>query len=85
MLLVLLVRLGGGDGLLDVLLRTSPLVPLLGHPCSLGRDDILRTARDILSKEPHDLLVAAATLLVCHVSPVLSLCLHAEESLHLVL
>ena len=34
----LLVRLGGGDGLLDVLLRISPLVALLLHPFGLRGD-----------------------------------------------
>ena len=74
------VGLGGGDGLL---LRINPLVALCCHPFGLWSDVLLGSAGNVLAKSLQDLLVAAATLLGGNMSPVLTLCLHAKQGLHL--
>ena len=77
---MLLVGLSSGDGLL---LRISPLVALFCHPFSLWSDVLLGAAGYVLAKRPQDPLVTAATHLGNNVSPVLPLCLHVEQGLHL--
>lgn len=64
--------------LIRLLIRLSPLEVSRLHPISLWSDDLLRSAREVHVKLPHDTLIPLMALLLGHMSQILRLRLHAK-------